>query len=270
MVNKSLSIGSRRRRRLRAATSNTSVTKGISSIAELLGKLAGLLVGLSALAYFVGYRIESYYFSEAGASWALGLLSPSELIQDGQGVIFAVGISFFVSVMGLMDRETTSEKLRRKDLWLSLIAIVLLIAAYATSKYWGYHKLDYSLSVVAGLVSALAAGFTIGELVARLDESGHKWEGYHVKLILFFYFSALATAPYYIGTNKAKLDLEPGATWLPVAIIPGEANETWRVMRTVGDKYLLVNLSEDPGLRKFRLAEVSSGVVVISTKVKPQ
>ena len=51
-----------------------STLKTLSGLSDTLARVAGLLVGLSGLAYFVGYRIESYYLSQAGASWVLGHL----------------------------------------------------------------------------------------------------------------------------------------------------------------------------------------------------
>lgn len=249
--------------------SNSDATKkSVSNIAELLGRLAGALIGLSAIAYFVGYRIESHYLSEAGASWALGLLSPSELIQEGQGVIVAITIFAVSSVMALMNDETTADRLRRKDLILTAIAVMLIIASVITSKYLGNRSLDYGLALVAGLVWASAAGFTVGELIARLNASNHSWEGYHVNLLFFAYISALATAPYFIGANRAKLDFDPSTTSLPLATVGGTTQEEWRVVRTIGENYLLVALSEDPTRRKFRIEEITSGVVVNSKAIK--
>lgn len=245
---------------------NKSTLKTLSGLADALARVAGVLVGLSALAYFVGYQIESNYLSQAGASWVLGLLSTSDLVREGQAVILTVGITLFIAIMNLFEKDSSPEKLRRKDLLLSGVSLALLAIAYFTSKYWGNHKIDYLLSISAGALMAAAAGFTIGELIAHLDESMNNWSGYHLYLLLFFYFSAIAMAPHFIGTNRAKLDLEPSISSLPAATISGEAAGKWRLMRTVGDNYLLVSLFENPASREFRLVPISPSVVIASNR----
>ena len=245
---------------------STSMLKTISGLADTLARVAGVLVGLSALAYYVGYRIESNYLSEAGASWVLGLLSTSELVREGQVVILAVGVTLFISVINLFEKDGSAEKLRHNDVVLSVISMALLAAAYFSSMYWGNHKLESMLSILAGTLMAAAAGFTIGELIGRLDESGRSWSGYHLYLLWFFYFSAIAMAPYFIGTNRAKLDLEPKVSSLPVATISGEGVGKWHLMRTIGDNYLLVTLVEKPASREFRLVPISPIVVIASNK----
>lgn len=239
--------------------------KTISGLTGVLARAGGALVGLSALAYFVGYKIQNAYLSQAGANWAINLFSASELVREGQGVILIIGITLFISVVYLFGKEGTAEKLRRIDIVLSGISIALLVTAYITSTYWGNHKTDYSLSILAGIFMAAAAGFTIGELIARLDESESKWNRYHLTLLMFFYVSAIAMAPYFMGSNKAKLDLEPTLSSLPIVKIAGEDSGKWHLVRAIGDNYLLVALTEASAQREFRLIPISSDVVVSST-----
>lgn len=243
-----------------------STLKTISGLSDTIARAAGLLVGLSGLAYFVGYRIESNYLSQAGASWVLGLLSTSEIIREGQIVILAVGFTLFLSIINIFERNTSPEKLKQKDLIFGCISILLLGAAYLTSKFWDNYALDYGLSILAGIIMAAAAGFTIGELIMRLNESKRNWNEYHLRLLLFVYISAIAMAPYFIGSNRASLDLEPYASLLPVVTITGEEDGKWRLMRTVGDNYLLVTLAENAVARKFRLIPISPAVVISSAR----
>ena len=245
-----------------------STLKTLSGLSDTLARVVGLLVGLSGLAYFVGYRIESHYLSQAGASWVLGHLSTSEIIREGQVVILAVGFTLFLSIINIFERNTSSEKLKQKDLIFSCISFALLGAAYLTSKYWDNYALDYGLSILAGIIWAAAAGFTIGELIVCLNESKRNWNEYHLKLLFFAYISAIASAPYFIGSNKANLDLEPKVSTLPVVTITGEEAGKWHLMRTVGDNYLLVTLVEKPAAREFRLVPISPTVVISSTRIK--
>lgn len=244
-----------------------SKIKLISGLAEILTKAAGALVGLSAIGYSIGYGIEKHYFHEAGASWVLGLLSSAEFIREGQVVMFTVGITFFLSVINLFDKESSAEKLKRKDVFLSIIAMIFLFAAFISNKYFDNIKLDYGLSVIAGVLMAAAAGFTVGELVARLGESEKKWGEYHLYLLLFFYFSAIAMAPYFIGVNRAKSDLDPKFSTLPVVSVSGEEARQWRLIRTVGENYLLVNLADKKSQREFRVVPVSASVVLHSNGI---
>ena len=76
-------------------SNNASTLKTLSDLTNILARVGGVLVGLSAIAYYVGYKIESHYLSQAGASWAISLLSFSELVREGQYVIVVIGIGLF-------------------------------------------------------------------------------------------------------------------------------------------------------------------------------
>ena len=239
--------------------------KTLSGLSDTLARVGGLLISLSGLAYLVGYRIEGYYLSQAGASWVLGLLSTSEIIREGQVVIVPIGFTLFLSILNIFEKNIPSEKLKRIDLTLGIISLSFLGAAYLTSMYWDNYALDYGLSILAGIIMAAAAGFTIGELIVRLNESKNNWNGYHLKLLWFVYVSAIAFAPYFIGSNKANLDLDPKVSTLPAVSITGEAISKWHLMRTIGNNYLLVTLVEKPASREFRVVPIGSTIVIPST-----
>lgn len=244
--------------------SRTDLTKkSVLNLVDVIGRLAGILVGLSAIAYFVGYRIQNHYLTEAGAKWALGLLSPAEFIQEGQGVIIPIIFFAVSSVMALMNGETTADKLNRNDRIFSGIAIVLMLASFITSRCLDNRSLDYNLALIAGLTVSIAAGYTIGELIARLNLSEQNWHVNHLSLILFFYISAIFVGPYFIGTNRAKLDFYPATSALSFVTITN-SEEEWRLVRTIGDKYLLVILSDEADKRKFRVVEAASDSIIKS------
>lgn len=245
-----------------------STLKTLSGLSDTLARVAGVLVGLSGLAYFVGYRIESHYLAQAGASWVLGLLSTSEIIRKGQGVILVVGLTLFFSIINIFETNASSEKLKQKDLIFGGICLILLGAAYLTSKYSDNYTLGYWLAILAGIIMAAGAGFTIGELIVSLNESKRNWNEYHLKLLFFVYMSATVVAPILIGSNKANLDLERNVSLLPVVTITGEEGSKWRLLRTVGDNYLLVTLPEKEAVREFRLVPISPTVVISSTLTK--
>lgn len=201
-------------------------------------------------------RVWVFWVTDSG-------LSPAEFIREGHVVMFAVGITFYLSVLHLFEADGSAEKLKRKDVWLSGIAILLLFAAFISNKYFDNIKLNYQLSVLAGVLMAAAAGFTVGELVGRFGEAEiKKWGEYHLLLLLFFYSSAIAMAPYYIGVNQAKSDLDPNVSTFPSVSVSGEENRQWRLMRTVGENYLLVTLTDKKSQREFRVVPVSVSVVV--------
>jgi len=248
-------------------TDGTSTVKSVSSLMETIAKATSVIVSLSTIGYLVGYKIEINYLNEAGATWVLDLLSPAEFIREGHVVMLAIGVTFFHSILHLFENEGTAEKLRQKDIWLSAIAMLMLCAAYVTNNFFNNIKLDYVLSIFSGTLMAAAAGFTIGELVGRLNDSSQKWGQHHLYLLLFFYISAIVMAPYYIGTNQAKSDLDPNNSLLPIVSISGESTEKWRLIRTVGESYLLVSLSDKRSQRKFRMVPISPSVVVQSNNL---
>ena len=241
---------------------NTSTSKTLASFSEMLARAAGALVGLSALAYFVGYEIESNYLSQVGARWALGMFSTSELVQKGLVIIIPAGLTLFLSIVQLFETDGAARKLGKIDITLNIISVMLLIGAFVSSKYFENPKFDYTLSLLAGMLFAAAAGFTLGELIGRLDESKRIWDDYHFYLIFCFYFSAGIMAPHLMGKSSAKLDIDPSTTALPLVAVDGEEAGKWRLMRIIGDKYFLVVMVENPSSRKFRLVPISSSLAI--------
>lgn len=244
--------------------SSTDVTiKSVLNVIDVVGKLAGVLVGLSAIAYFVGYKIQNHYLTEAGANWAIGLLSSAEFIQEGQAIIVVITLIAISSAIALMSNSTTADKLRKCELVLIFIAFIIMISSVIVGKLCDNRNFEYGLALAGGSIFSAAAGCTLGELIARLNHSNQKWQASHLNLVLFIYIWVIFLAPYFIGTHRAKLEFDPQTSTLSFAVIL-DTKEEWRLVRTIGDKYLLAMLSVDGAKRKFRIVDATSDIVIKS------
>jgi hypothetical protein len=68
-----------------AATEKPAFFTAVAPLSMLVTQFAGALVGVTALAYLIGYNYLNAYCSSIGASWVLNLYSPDQIAKGGIG-----------------------------------------------------------------------------------------------------------------------------------------------------------------------------------------
>ena len=67
---------------------NARIIKAVSYVYGFLPQVAGSIVGLSAMAYFIGWRMLSAYYESLGAPWVKSLIPSTQIIQASVNIIF--------------------------------------------------------------------------------------------------------------------------------------------------------------------------------------
>ncbi|HBB2682975.1 TPA: hypothetical protein J9677_002357, partial [Escherichia coli] len=92
-------------------TDNTLRATGV--VLGLLSQLAGLIVGFTALAYIIGWKEASAYYSELGAPWVTSLLTPTQVMQTSIPLISTIAVVTLISVAELASQNIGVRWLRR-------------------------------------------------------------------------------------------------------------------------------------------------------------
>jgi hypothetical protein len=248
------------------STENTIEATG--SIVGLMPKIAGFVVGLSGLAFIVGWLEASAFYQEFGAEWVLPLLSSTQIIRTSVSLISLIALSTLLSVYGLTQGIASEKGIRRWGFTFGGLAISALIASFAAEGSLSPSAVNV-LAWGAGALMAIFAGLTIGELVARLATDKLFWGKHHIWLLQYVVVFGLVLAPNTIGRAHSKMKSDPFSSRLPTVSFssPGVHGE-WRLVGAVGDRLLLVSLASKKENRRFKLAGASDISEIFATEVK--
>ena len=156
---------------------NTLRATGV--VVGLLSQLAGLIVGFTALAYIIGWKEASAYYSELGAPWVTSLLTPAQEIQTSIPLISTIADVTLISVAGLVSQHIGVRGLRR---W-AFIFIILATITYLLSLAMDNRTSVTVLIFISSMLWAVSTGATIGELIGCLALKEIKWGGYEVSVL---------------------------------------------------------------------------------------
>lgn len=246
----------------RELPTSKSTIRATNSVLNLLPQMAGFVVGFSGLAYVSGWREVSAYYQELGAPWALPLLTPSQIMQTSIWLISLISLVSFLSVLSLVQGNAGQKGFRR---W-SIIFLALAAVTYMLPVVLDGRVSNSAIGLLAGATSvfwAISAGLTIGELIACLALEKLEWGEYHVFLLYFIVLYGLLQAPSNMGSTRASLAGDFGASSLPRTTFdsPGVDGE-WRLVGPCGDKLLLVSLAAERKDRRFKLVAADSVGVI--------
>ena len=231
--------------------------RATGSVLGLLPQIGGFAVGFTGLAYITGWRETSAFHRELGAPWATSLLTPAQVMQTSIWLITLISMFAFISVLALVEKNVGQKGLRRWSIFFLGSALIVYFFSLALEGRVSASTTNLLLGATA-FFWAIAAGTTVGELVASLALQEFKWGGYEVFLLYFLVLYGLSQAPALMGESRARLAGEPGSNSLPKVTLTGAAPGAWRLVGACGDKLLLVSLTPDRQGRLFKLVGAES------------
>lgn len=227
------------------------------SIVGLLPQIGAAAAGAAILGLIAGWRDASAYFGSIGAPWFASALTPSMLIERVASLLMFMALLAFLSIYNLSLGNATAKGLRRYSIALVALATLLLGGSMLAADWIGTRAVYYC-ALGAALASAMSAGLTIGEAVARLVDDDLAWGGQHMWLLYLAVFFGLIQAPGYTGSSKAKLDLDAKHSNLPVVELTSVAStKAWRLVAVAGTQFLLVS-TDAAAVPVFRVVEATA------------
>jgi len=244
--------------------------KTAGSITGLLPKLGGLVAGLSALALFFGWKEASTYYFELGAPWVAGMLSTSKLIQFSSRQISAIGFFALLSIYLITQQAVTEKSLRRWTLVILFPALLFLVIGLLPASWFNFSPLNIYLFLTGSVfLISIAAGVTIGELIASLTNRKMVWSQYHYYLVYWVILYGLFQSTDINARANAEYEGNLKSSDLPIVslAVPVPGKE-WRLVTNIDSSFLVVSLAETKGDRVFRILSASDISSIKSTRLK--
>ena len=234
-------------------------------VRPLLTAASGL-VGIAALAYLIGWKETSAYYSAFGAPWITSMLSPSRIAQSSAWVIWITLLFGFTSIYSIAADDATHHGMRK---WgIITLSIGLAIGAFDSFEpEWLPFQIKALLLSLAAFLFAVSAGLPIAEVVARFKEDGFRWHSYYLWLFFFVIMLTFHWAPARMGEARARLNMLSETTSLPILSIKDSTNtKEWRLLEVVEGNAVLVVLGKTRDLDEFRVVPLSELQNVRSTR----
>lgn len=246
------------------ATANaTASVLAASRLFNALPKIASGVLGITAIAYVVGWRTSQAYYSELGAKWAFDLMSVAQVARSAAWVVSLTAVLSVVFVVHLIAGNFTLKSLGR---W----AVIWLGAGIVTwalsSSPWNLIKPPWAHAFLflTGLFWAISTAASLGELTALLAR-GKRFDDYLPYLCDGILVYGLLFAPGFIGQANAEFE-GANASQLPLVTIATNDSHPWRLVGPVGDQMLLIVANDDKAKRLFKLVGPATLDVIESTE----
>jgi hypothetical protein len=230
-------------------------TMGITKILGALPKIASGVVGITAIAYVLGWRIADAYFGQMGASWCVDLMTIQQITRYGALMVFFASFVCASCTKNLISGQTTQQKLNR---WAAFWALSgLLISGLA-----GLHPHFISASIVmtaaevAPLLIMASVGISVGELIAFFS-TGKPAVSYFPLMYEAIILLGLFWTPVLLGTSHAEKDSGSSST-LPNITLTIADSRPWRLVGPIGDQLLIIVPNDDSKQRLFKLVSPSA------------
>jgi hypothetical protein len=243
--------------------------RAAGAVGALLPQFASAAIGITFIAYFVGWRAANAYFTTLGAPWVVLLLPPSYFLYSSSELVIGIFLFALIAVHAIATGTIQVKVL----VWCSALALVIAAIFIALSIWLPPTSISpkrvLGLSTLAGLCYAVGSGATLGEVVYRLKESELRWTVSHAYLIYFAAFYGLYMLPSHTGSAKAKYHLETLESVLPsVRLITPSPNENWRLVETIGESALLMDHQMASTQPLFRIVKTTDMLSINATDRK--
>lgn len=244
--------------------------RATAAVARPLLAVASGIIGIGALAYLIGWRETSSYYSAFGAPWVTSLLSPTRLAQSSAWVIWITLIFAFTSIYSIAAANATHHGMRWSAI--ATLAVGLVIGAIDKLQIEAISTQARALLLgLAALLFAISAGLTIAEVVARFKEDGFRWHSYYLWLFYFVVLLTFQWAPSRMGEARARLNMLSETTSLAPVDLKAPGNNTeWRLLEVLDGSAILVALGSSPHLNQFRVVALTELQNVRSTRAQPK
>lgn len=254
----------------KSADKATETLDSVSVITGVLTKLAALITGLSALAIISGWKKATTYYYALGAPWVTNMLSPSALLQLSAAQFLAIGICVFFVIYLLMQKSITEKKLQLYIIIFSLFTLLIFSILLLPTHWLNLSPYSiYNWNTGATLLITLAAGLSLGELIANMTEKKLQWNGYHIYILYLTLTFGLWQSAELNARAKAEYDGDLKSSELPVvSLVAPLAGKEWRLVTNIDSSFLVVSLAKTKEERVFRILSASEISGINSPSIK--
>jgi len=228
----------------------------------LLPKIAGGVVGVTAIAYVLGLSASKAYFDSLGATWVIQLMSASQIMLQWSYLLIIMCVFALAGIVAHLNGA------RPRSIGLGAVVFAFFsVVLYCAGNYFEGHgspSIAHKFFFFGSIVWAATAGLSVGEAAGYLALAAPP----HMKILLVaqsLVWIGLFFVPQSIGSTAAARDGAMQESKLPGVQIQG-SEQGWKLVCAVGDRLLLMKLAEEKGDRKFRLIKPEDATVATAEK----
>lgn len=245
--------------------SEAHVMGGVERLFRQLPASISLLLGLSGLAYVVGWFAARAYLTEFGAEWLLPEMSTATLL--GYSWLPILWTTFFAYIgicdlVGTHKEKFDAGKIRRFIRWFILLTVVSSIASYFKTQYQAV------LAFLSAIVVVVLAGATIEISVLHFGTPRKTSDTSTLHLAWGILTFAVYLAPTQIGRARALEDLDLKNSKMGIITTANNEGPTLRLLHANGERIYAVELGETPEAREIRILPVTSVISIRKPKGK--
>lgn len=237
------------------------IGKALASVLTPISQVAGFAVGLTGLAYCLGWAFFNGYFRELDAKWVVPMFDTMQIVQVALTPLFSMALLAGLHLYFYSEGILKLRGLRILSVALVVIGLIALGLHYAVLHFLGDEYKSHWLVVTAICVYCFLPTVAVSEVAAvaeRRSSSG--------RVVMFAYayglLAIIASVSPLLGKWNAQNDFfsEDGHD-LPFVRIGAEKRCEWLLVRPVGlDRLLIANpgrIGEKPILRIVPVEQVS-------------
>ena len=240
--------------------------EAVKSLASIIPNAATFLVGISAVAYFCGWREASSYYTALGAPWMVANLPSFAFLSLSGPMMVVIAFAAFLSMEQVAFLGGTGKGIGRVASVLLLLGIftphfaTIFVDRFTEQGIW-------ILQRISAFLTYFAAGLFVGQAGAEMRDSGLKWSRAVVNPIFFLVNYGLLQAPTLLGNAHAHYDLLPASTELSVVQMKDEKGiVNWRLVNVTGGSALLLKPSSVKNGHVLRLIEAKEIPAIFTPK----
>lgn len=215
----------------------------VKTLASAIPKGTSAFVGITAIAYFCGWREASAYYSTLGAPWMISNLPSFAFLSLSGPMMITIAVAAFLSMEQVAFLGGTGKGVGRVALGFVLLGIltpqaaVIFAERFTDQGIWTVHK-------ISAYLTYFSAGLFVGQAVAEMRNSGLKWSRSVINPIYFLVYYGLFQAPTTLGNAHAHYDLLPSSAELSVVPMRDDTGSpSWRLVNVIGANALLLKPS---------------------------
>jgi hypothetical protein len=230
--------------------------KAFHSVVASLPQLGGMVIGLVAVGYFVGWKASCAYYGAFGAEWVASLLSPSELLQQSYTVLSGIVSGVLGTMLVTLDRLWSKKLIQRIDLVIAVLGFLLLIVASCLDGCHAETSAAY-VTLSASFLWSFSISSSIVLHVYAIRDNERQPESTFLRLGYLLWFFVAYQMPTYDGRPRGQLAADPQSSNLPFVTTGGE---TWRLLLARQERLILVRLEKGkmPVIRIVPIEKVDS------------
>lgn len=223
-----------------------------STLGKTISQAAGAIAGVTVLMLICGYMTLQSYFAELGASWALHLVSPSQLVQLSIGAVFALIVFSLTLFYGYAKYFVTSRTLMVITLAGAVVIFVIepsLPKLRALVPASVFPEVLLAMGLICMMLASCSLVATIGGLILTKLE----WKFWHFMVLSLGAFLGLYFAPIMFGTSRAIRDTGMESRLPRISGLKADPARHWVLVMPVGNLYLVMSREMQLDDRFFQL-----------------